>query len=98
MEKFTNFKYKETRKIVLEEEVPSLRGALCKLEERQNDDEEQERRDTIIVSGDGVPVVEEGEPCRDVTWLGKLAKIENWKIYYKNVKDGKIRKNDKKDK
>lgn len=46
--------------------VSTLKAQVHKLEEKANDSEAFERRDTIVVSGEGVPIVESGEICSNI--------------------------------
>jgi hypothetical protein len=50
----------------LRTEVRELRDIVVKLEEKVDDGDAYERRDTLIFSGDGVPAVAAEESCRDI--------------------------------
>ena len=50
----------------LEGEVSSLKTKLYKLEEKIDDQEAYERRDTIIISGEKVPIVTPNENCTEM--------------------------------
>ena len=61
----------------LEREVDTLKTAVCKLEDKIEDAEAYERRDTVVVSGDAVPVAHVGENCANI--VSQLVK-ENLKL------------------
>lgn len=50
----------------LEEEVSGLKTAVAKLEDRIDDADAYERRDTLLFSGDDIPAVSEGENCGQI--------------------------------
>lgn len=50
----------------LNDEVYSLRNRLIKLEDRIDDQEAYERRDTLIISGDKLPVATPNENCEQI--------------------------------
>ena len=47
-------------------EVDKLKSSLCKLEEKVDDADAYERRDTLVFFGDGIPASEVGENCSQV--------------------------------
>lgn len=57
---------KETRIEDLECEVRTLKMKLSRVEERVDDADAYERRDTLLITGDDVPVVRDGEVCCEV--------------------------------
>jgi hypothetical protein len=59
-------KDKDERIARLEEQVSGLKGSVVKLEERIDDADAYERRDTLLFSGDDIPTVSEGENCGQI--------------------------------
>ena len=56
----------------LQDEVSHLKSTISKLEGRIDDADAYERRDTLIIAGEGVPVVTVGESCTSI--VGDLIK------------------------
>ena len=56
-------KEKDKEIAIVKSELNSVRTRLAQLEDRHDDAEAYERRDTLIISGDGVPEASLGENC-----------------------------------
>ena len=56
-------KEKDKEIAIVKSELNSVRTRLAQLEERHDDAEAYERRNTLIISGDGVPEASQGENC-----------------------------------
>ena len=52
--------------VILKQENKTLRDHVAKLEDKFEDAEAYERRDCVVVSGEGVPAAQTGENCVQV--------------------------------
>ena len=57
---------KDREIVSLKEDVAKLKNSLCKIEEKIDDADAYERRDTLVISGQGVPTAEVGENCQQI--------------------------------